>query len=72
MAMPMSDQQRKEAQRAYKRRWRAQNRERIREYDREWRGKNPDKVQEYERRRWERVAAELVEQQEEQNGGCVS
>ena len=44
----------KEARRAYKRKWRKENRAAIREYQRNWRNANPDRVKQYQDAYWER------------------
>ena len=40
----------------------------AREYNREWRRKHPEKQAEYNRRRWERIAAQLQNENQKPAG----
>ena len=49
----------KEARRAYRKKWREENRTEIRAYQKKWRSENPEKVREYQERYWENKAAQM-------------
>ena len=58
---PAMSEAAKAARNAYNRKWRQDHQEARNAYNRQWRKDHPDRVREYNRRRWEKIAEQSRE-----------